>query len=287
MNINKLLNIKIGKISFDIFIIPTILFACIFDYPDLFFISFTSVLVHELAHIFCAKFLHIGISHIEIHPFGVCAILKDGYINNSEKEFLIAFTGPFTSIFVATLTAIFKPINWEYIFDINICICAINLLPVLPLDGGRMFKSMLTYKMGILRAYNISRKFSKLLIVILIIISVAVMLKSRFNLTYALITAFLIGNIYDEQKNITLVTLREIIESPCKTMHLKKTKVFSVSAQEYVRNILKFISYDYFLTVNITKDGKIIATLTEEQILHALSDNGINLTYSDIIQSGY
>ena len=279
----RFMTIKLGIISINLFTLPAFIFAVIFDYAGLFFISFLSVLIHELSHILCAKAVKVKISHIEIHPFGVCAVLKNGYINDSEKEFLIAFAGPFTSLFIAMLTAIIKPSGWEYIFDINICICAINLLPALPLDGGRMIKSMLTYKMGILRAYNISQKFGKLLIFILLPLSVLVLIKTKFNFSYVLITAFLAGNIYDEQKNITLITLKEILENPNKTTHLKRTKIYSASMNESARKILKLISYDYFLILNITEDGKIIATLTEEQILSGILGKGITATFRDLI----
>lgn len=277
------MTLRLGIISFNIFTLPAFIFAFFFDYAGLFFVSFLSVLIHELAHILCAKAMNVKISHIEIHPFGVCAVLKNGYINDSEKEFFIAFAGPFTSLFIAMVTAILKPPGWEYIFDINTCICAINLLPALPLDGGRMIKSMLTYKMGILRAYNISQKFGKVLILILLPLSLIVLIKTKFNFSYVLITAFLAGNIYDEQKNITLITLKEILENPNKTAHLKRTKIYSASKDECARKILKLISYDYFLILNITEDGKIIATLTEEQILNGILDKGITSTFAEII----
>jgi len=91
MTIKKLFNINIGIITVNLLFIPTVIFSFIFNYQNLFFVSFLSVLIHEFAHILCARLVGVGISHIEIHPFGVCAVLKDGYINNSEKEFLIAF----------------------------------------------------------------------------------------------------------------------------------------------------------------------------------------------------
>ena len=146
-----------------------------------------------------------------------------------------------------------------------------------------MIKSMLTYKMGILRAYNISQKFGKLLIFILLPLSVLVLIKTKFNFSYVLITAFLAGNIYDEQKNITLITLKEILENPNKATHLKRTKIYSASMNESARKILKLISYDYFLILNITEDGKIIATLTEEQILNGILGKGITATFRDLI----
>lgn len=280
----KLLYVNLGFVRLDLLFIPTAVCALLWGYFELFVISFLSVLIHECAHIICAGFLGVGISRIEIHPFGVCAVLQNGYINNSEKEFFIAFAGPFTSIFLAVLALLFPLPQSDYIFSVNICICAINLLPALPLDGGRMLKSMLTYKMGILRAYNLSLKSGKVLISLLIPFSLFILYLSRFNFTYVLITAFLLGNIYGEQKNITLVTLHEILENPKKVDTLKRTKIFTVCANEGARKILRHISYDYYITVNISKDGKIIAALTESQILNGLLEKGILAKFEDILK---
>ena len=280
----KLPTLDIFNFSIDLLFFPTVICAFLFGYSSMFLLSFLSVLIHEGAHIVCAHFLGVKISKIEIRPFGVCGILKEGYINNSEKEFLIAFTGPFISLFLVALSLIIPFPMRDYFFCVNLCICAINLLPALPLDGGRMVKSMLTYKMGILRAYNISLKFGKILIALLIPFSFLVLYVTKFNFSYVLITAFLLGNIYSEQKCITLITLKEILKNPHKADHLKRTKTYTVSENEYARKILRHISYDYYTIVNITKDGKIIAALSEEQILSALLDYGITARYSDILK---
>ncbi len=281
----KLFYVNIGFLRLDLLFIPTALCAFFWGYFEMFIISFISVLIHECAHIICAGFWGVGISRLDIHPFGVCAILKNGYISNSEKEFLIAFTGPLTSIILAFLSLLLPIPQRDYIFAVNMCICIINLLPALPLDGGRMVKSMLTYKMGILRAYNISLKGSKLLIALLIPFSILTLFVTRFNFTYVLITAFLLGNIYSEQKNITLVTLYEILESPRKIDTLKRAKVYTVSSKEGARKILRYISYDYYINVNISKDGKIIAVLTESEIINGLLKLGILSTFEDILES--
>ena len=60
----------------------------------MFFIAYASALVHELAHIAAANRLKVGISRIEIHPFGICGKLGAGFIKSPVKEILIAGAGP-------------------------------------------------------------------------------------------------------------------------------------------------------------------------------------------------
>ncbi len=280
----KFLHVNLGKIDLDLLFIPTVIFAVCMGYFEMFAISFLSILIHECSHIAAARFMGVGISKLEIHPFGVSAMLKDGYINNSEKEFFIAFAGPFTSIFIAVTALIFPIYEADYVFMINICICTINLLPALPLDGGRMVKSMLTSQMGIIRAYAISQKSGKILLSLFIPFSVFVLAVTRFNFTYVLISAFLLGNIYSEQRSITMVTVREIMGSSKKVGAMKKTRIFTASRGESARKILRFISYDYYIVVNIFENGKIIASLSETEILDGLLALGISATYGDVLQ---
>lgn len=279
----KLFCVKIGRLRLNLLLFPAVFFAIYLEYFPLFLISFLSVLLHECAHIVAAALLGVGVWGIEISPFGVCALLESEGINNSEKEFAIAFCGPFFSLILG-LCAYIAPI-WEreYIFFMNICICAVNLIPVLPLDGGRMLRSMLTYKMGILRAYNVSVRVSKALTVLLWIFSIWILIKTKMNFTYVLIAAFLMGNIKTEQKNITISLLREILENPKKIQSIKRTKTYTVREDERAQKILRYISYDYYITVNIAKDGEIIAALTEEQILKGILREGISASFGELI----
>ncbi len=279
----RLLKLRLGFFNIDLLFIPTVILAIVWGYFDMFLISFLSVLIHECAHIVSSGFLGVGIMRVDLHPFGVCAILKNGYINNSEKEFFIAFCGPLASIFLAFLSLFVKTPLQDYIFSVNMCICIINLMPVLPLDGGRMVRSILTHKIGVMGAYNLAIKGSRVLIFLLLPLSLWILYITKFNFSYVLITAFLLGNIYTEQKNITLITLKEILENPRKAQCLKRTRSFSAPCNMGARRILRYISYDYYITVSITKNGRIIAVLSESQIIDGLMNKGILSTFEEIL----
>lgn len=276
------LALKLGIFSIDPLFFAAIFCAVCFGYFEMFLVSFLSVLIHECFHVIAAAISGVGISKVEVHPFGVCAVLENGFIKSSEKEFFIAFLGPFSSLVLAA-AMLFIPLRLgEYIFFINLLICAVNLLPALPLDGGRMLKAVLTYKFGILRAFFILQKCSRVIIALLAAASLIALIFSRLNFTYILISAFLFGNLKNERQCVTLLTLREILENPQKISSIKKTEVFTAQENESARKILRFVSYDYYITVNILVGGKIAYSLTETQILHGLLELGIAASFSDI-----
>ena len=169
--------------------------------------------------------------------------------------------------------------------DINLCLCLVNLIPILPLDGGRMLKSLLTARFGIIRAYNFAIKLSKVLIILLIICAGIVFFIADFNFSLILISAFLLQNLCSEQQAVSTVTLREILQSTEKAenCHSLPVKTLCVKESRAASGILRHLSYDCFYIVHtLDKKSRIINTLTETQILAALTEKGIRTRYGDI-----
>ena len=168
MKIPKLTQIPeikiLPRIKISIFLPIVAVCAYLCGYGNSFTAAYAAAILHEGAHILCAHFLKVKVSHMTLYPFGVCAKLGSGYIKSSEKEFIIAFSGPFLSLILfwlcSFLTHNHQNIAIQFFADVNLAICAVNLIPALPLDGGRMFKSLLTARYGTIRAYNFTVKFS-------------------------------------------------------------------------------------------------------------------------------
>ncbi len=283
-------NIPITKhLKINIWFFPMLFSAIIGGYADIFSIAYAVAFFHEISHVFCAHVLNVPVSNIIIYPFGMCAELSDEYIKNSEKEFLIAFSGPLFNIILAlfclVLNDFFKHSLLIYCIDINIAMCIINILPSLPLDGGRMLKSILTIRYGILRSYNFMLKISKLIIFFLVFTAIFLLVVSRFNFSLILISAFLMQNICSEQKTITLITLKEILCSKDNPQIISNTPTKLLSATKNIpaRSLLSKLSYDYFYVINIIDEsGKIIKTITETEVVSKLVSDGTRIKYGDI-----
>lgn len=120
-----------------------------------------------------------------------------------------------------------------------------------------------------------------------LILSAAVygLLTHSFNFSLILIGAFLTSNLCNEQKNISHRTLREILDYKTKltpdSMH--RSVVLTAHSSTPARRILKRLSYNNYHIVHVTDDNmRVIRTLTEGQLLNALTENGIRVLLSDI-----
>lgn len=288
--LSKISEIPIGKhLKVSIWLIPTVMCATYGGYGQTFAVAYLSAILHEAAHIACARAASVSVSRIELYPFGISARLKSGYIQSSEKEFLIAFAGPALSLLLYWVCIILyrfiKPEFFKFGADINLCLCLVNLIPILPLDGGRMVKSLLTARFGIIRAYNFSIKLSRVLIILLLICAGIIFFVSDFNFSLILISAFLLQNLCCEQQAVSTITLREILQNSEKAenSHSLPVRTLCVKESRVASGILRYLSYDCFYIVHILdNDSRIIKTLTETQILTALTENGIRIRYGDI-----
>jgi Zn-dependent protease/CBS domain-containing protein len=138
---------------------------------------FVSVLIHELGHSLVARRYEVPVKNITLFIFGgVSQITAEP--PRPLPEFFIAVIGPAISIVlgviffaVAPLFAGAKPL-WalvRYLGYINIALGIFNLLPAFPLDGGRVFRSIVwgitkNMRRSTIIAANVGRFFGFLFI---------------------------------------------------------------------------------------------------------------------------
>lgn len=106
--------------------------------------------VHELGHILTSLFLNIKVKRVTLFPLGFSMNIDENkYISKSmdfnKKEIIIAFAGPFTNLLFTFFIQFFvkNTDTKNMIVYTNLIIALFNLLPIYPLDGGRMLKSAL------------------------------------------------------------------------------------------------------------------------------------------------
>lgn len=173
----------------------------------------------------------------------------------------------------------------DYGIKINLSLMILNLVPALPLDGGRIAKAIISINLGAVRASNLMLKISRVPIIGMLLVSVWLLLTNDFNLSLILIGAFLLGNLSIEQKNISLISLKEILYYKTRLKRTEFCQVTRMAAHESVPARLflrKLGCYKYHIIDVIDDDGKITKTVTEGQLLNALISKSIRLSMGEI-----
>ncbi|MFT7620171.1 MAG: Zn-dependent protease [Planctomycetota bacterium] len=112
-----------------------------------------SLLAHEFGHALTAKGFGIETEAITLHALGGVAKIK-GEPRTAGQEFLVAFAGPAVSFFLAASFWLIRDLAvamtlpgaivlaFQWLFLGNLVLGIFNLLPGLPLDGGRVLRAI-------------------------------------------------------------------------------------------------------------------------------------------------
>lgn len=140
---------------------------------------FTCVVLHEFGHSFTAMRFGVGVRRILLMPIGGMAEFES-IPRQPSRELLITLAGPAVNFVIALLLGICvrMPAGWplgqyEFAADFrgvlqllvhwNILMGLFNLVPVFPMDGGRILRALLALKLPYLQATRYAATVAKVL----------------------------------------------------------------------------------------------------------------------------
>jgi Zn-dependent protease len=111
-------------------------------------ILYLSVLLHEASHAMMARHYGFPVSSITLHFLGGMTAIE-GEARQPRQEFMIAVVGPLTSLLVGGVSAALFLVTPDGLLSMavgglagmNLFVGVLNLIPGLPLDGGRVLKA--------------------------------------------------------------------------------------------------------------------------------------------------
>lgn len=153
---------------------------------------FTVVTLHELSHSVVARRYGIAINRITLLPFGGIASMEE-LPRNPVQELKIAVAGPGFNFIMSAVTlgvlyvfdslslifplfdfSISSPMTLLAVFfKVNLLLGVFNLfVPALPMDGGRVFRSLLALRLGFNTATEIATGIAKMIAVLFALLGV-------------------------------------------------------------------------------------------------------------------
>lgn len=160
---------------------------------------------HEMMHVLAAALLGVEIREIRLMPFGGSARMENPYGVGGMRILWVALAGPGINFLLAICFAALA--QWGFLSPAaaaahvhhNLVLCLFNLLPALPLDGGRMLYALLHRRLGEERTLKLGILLGRALAFVLLGMMLLGGLKhGKWNLSFLLAALFMLSSGRDE-----------------------------------------------------------------------------------------
>ncbi|AGK97042.1 M50 family metallopeptidase [Clostridium pasteurianum] len=277
--------IKINK-----FFIPYIVLLVFIGFNGDLFIAFAMVIFHEFTHYFVARYFGFKNGNVEILPFGAALRLDDLAEASFKEDLIISLSGP---IFNLVLAVIFYVLNLHFnrtfihsLFFTNAALGIFNLMPALPLDGGRILRDLIGKKTIYRFANLITIIVSMCIGSIFMLYYIYCFFKGQMNLSFGIIALYIMIYSFREKERIAYIIMSDIIKK--KFRFIKRGYIENRNFSIYYKSeLLKALSLaeknKYNIFTVLDEELRVVDIIYEEEILEALKSYG-NITIEELIQ---
>ncbi len=145
---------------------------------------FVCITLHELGHALAAKHYHFKTLDINLLPIGGLARME-GLPEKPIQEFVVAIMGPLVNMaigiilfFILKISSVVPELTnemhitkenfWFYLYIVNIFLAVFNLIPAFPMDGGRIFRALLSFRLPRIKATRIATRTGQLIAILFV-----------------------------------------------------------------------------------------------------------------------
>ncbi len=237
----------------------------------LFVIYTLSAVMHELGHSIVASSCGYRLNKITLMPFG--AVVRgdvDGL--NVKDNIKIALAGPLVNVSVGLL---FVALWWlfpeiypftEVIVEANFSLAIVNLLPVYPLDGGRVLSAGLSGAFGRENSFKIC-KITAVVFSVLLLSAFVLTVFHTVNYSLLFFSAFvLFGGLGANKENVYVKILSGINQEKLKCGIMIKRQAVDKSVT--IKKLLTIVDPACINEIVVYGDNSPLTKLSQEQLVN-------------------
>lgn len=250
--------------------------------------------VHEGGHIIVAKAQGCKVEQLIIEPLGGYLSLDKLLEVEPGLERRVAIAGPGANILAAFSAMAFFPYPPQgfvgYFIEASLTLAAFNLLPALPLDGGRVLRGLLAGWTSYYRATKAVIFCGYICGAALLGLAVLGLVTNQLNVSLFAASIFLLYNAVAERKRLLVPLLRYVLgrQSSLRANKLMAADSLVATPGVKVREVLKHIRPQKYYQISVLDDSYALAgVLTEHQLLQlVLAGTGQNTLQEAVASLG-
>lgn len=255
-------------------------------------VLFGCVVLHELGHVAAARRYGIGTRDITLLPIGGLARLER-IPREPRHELVVALAGPAVNVAIAMLlgaglllagvsvptpefnSLALGALGWNLV-AVNVFLVAFNMLPAFPMDGGRVLRALLAMRMSYVQATRHAAIVGQIMAVGFGLIGLLV------NPFLILIAIFVwVGAAYEAN----VVTLRSSLEG-LSVRQAMLSRFQSLALEDPLTKAVDMTLAGSQKDFPVLDKGRIVALLTQQDVLRGLSRKGRDGSVGDAMACG-
>lgn len=256
-------------------------------------VLFALVSLHELGHAAVANQLGYQIEEVSLLPFGGVAKLSYGSIGFRPKhEAYIAIAGPFVNLVMVGLAWFCEVVSlWPrdfvvMVIQLNVWIAVFNLLPGLPLDGGRILRAARARSIGFAAATREAYRMGLVLAGLLLVVGASSLWAGYPHLGALLLGGFLLVSAITGRREISTETIRFLDAK--RRRHDRSPEVvraFAAPLDATVRDVVRQFAPDRYHMVYVrNSEGAVVTILEEDELLDEVFAGHLLSTLRSIVE---
>lgn len=245
---------------------------------------FAVALAHELAHVAAARLCGLEVAEVELFPFGGVARLEGPLELDPAAEAKVALAGPLANALAAGALLALK--GWEAmpcelarrLLEANLLIGGFNLIPALPLDGGRVYRAWLSERAGFLRATERAARLGRRFGLAIAAAGLLLLVLGVTSASVPAVGAFLFAAARKEEEQGPYAFMRYLARRREVLGRLSVQAVRHVVASETVpvKDVLaRLAPRRYHIVWVVGRDGRLAGFAGERELIDALFAGGI------------
>lgn len=254
---------------------------------------FATVILHELGHVATSLFYGYRVKEMEILPFGGVARLEHGSIGwQPRHETVIAIAGPMMNFGMLYLVMILQRSGLlsvelaSYLIQINLTLAFFNLLPALPLDGGRILRAAFSRTIGFQKATGVATGMAFILSGVLMAIGLLALWAGFVQIGMVALGVFLFVSAWQLRRQIQYDTVR-FLDAKKRQRINRSMPVRSIAATfdtPLLTVLNQFAPDAYHVVYIVGHPQQSVRLLVEEELLDvAMKPGGIKKRIGQIV----
>lgn len=237
--------------------------------------------LHESAHLLAALKLRARLDEIELMPFGGAIRLYSLWEAPAARLVLISLAGPAANILAAcllTLAVYISPAlapNVRALIEVNLILALFNLIPALPLDGGRALCALIMRKTSQKRAVTIGVWAGRALALIMLgAVVIAFIYTGKLYLYLVGSAVYILASGERERRQAEGARLRALLLAPDTPAAPDEARWVAARADESIYAAARMISPGKpHLIAVLDARGELVCVISQQRLTSALAKN--------------